>query len=121
MEKSKKILLRVLPMLFVFGIVILTNGVFADVINIDDPIPGGNIGNLNTVVGRVWGTVSLILQVAAIAAIVFAGVRYMFSSADAKADIKKSMGILAVGAVLVFGATTIVNFILSITNQALGQ
>ena len=46
-----------------------------------------------------------------IAAVVFAGLRYMFASADQKADIKKSMGILAIGAVLVFGATLLIRLI----------
>ena len=35
----------------------------------------------------------------------------MFASADQKADIKKSMGTLAIGAVLVFCAATVLRFI----------
>lgn len=119
MKKSKKILLRVLPILFLLGIVFISNGVFADIISPTDPGRGTGIGKVDSLVRNVWGTVALILQVLAIAAVVFAGVRYMFSSADAKADIKKSMGILAVGAILVFGATTIINFIVSVAEQAL--
>ena len=60
-----------------------------------------------------------IVQILAVAAVVFAGVRYMFASADQKADIKKSMGILAIGAVLVFGATVVLSFIQNATNQVL--
>jgi trbC/VIRB2 family len=121
MKRSKKIILTVLPILFVLMFVFTTN-VFADVISTDfNKIQGGN--EINSVTGtarNVWSTIALILQIAAIAAIVFAGVRYMFASADTKADIKKQMVILVVGAVLVFGASTVVQFITGITNEALG-
>ena len=120
MKRSKKIILTVLPILFVLMFVFATN-VFADVISTDfNKIQGGN--EINSVTGtarNVWSTIALILQIAAIAAIVFAGVRYMFASADTKADIKKQMVILVVGAVLVFGASTVVQFITGITNEAL--
>lgn len=120
MKRSKKIILTVLPILFVLMFVFTTN-VFADVISTDfNKIQGGN--EINSVTGtarNVWSTIALILQIAAIAAIVFAGVRYMFASADTKADIKKQMVILVVGAVLVFGASTVVQFITGITNEAL--
>ncbi len=82
---------------------------------------GGSIPTVETAVGKAWNTVKLILQILAVAAVVFAGVRYMFASADQKADIKKSMGILAIGAALVFGATWIIQFIVDITGQVTGQ
>ena len=66
---------------------------------------------------KVWGTVLLILQILSVAAIVIAGIRYMFASADAKADIKKQTITLVVGAVLVFGASGIINMITSISND----
>ncbi len=121
MKRSKKIILTVLPILFVLMFVFTTN-VLADVISTDfNQIQGGS--EINSVTGtarNIWSTIALILQIAAIAAIVFAGVRYMFASADTKADIKKQMVILVVGAVLVFGASTVVQFITGITNEALG-
>lgn len=68
---------------------------------------------------NVWQTVITIVRILAVAAVVFAGLRYMFASADQKADIKKSMGILAIGAVLVFGATLVLDLINSATNSIL--
>lgn len=120
MKRSKKIILTVLPILFVLMFVFTTN-VFADVIstNFDEITGGTEIGSVTSTARNVWKTIALILQIAAIAAIVFAGVRYMFASADTKADIKKQMVILVVGAVLVFGASTVVQFIMGITNEAL--
>lgn len=81
----------------------------------------GTIGAADAAVGKAWNTVRLILQILAVAAVVFAGVRYMFASADQKADIKKSMGILAIGAALVFGATYIIDFIVKVTGQITGS
>jgi len=79
--------------------------------------------NTSTTVGNVakgvWSTVTTIVQILAVAAVVFAGIRYMFASADAKADIKKQTVILIVGAVLVFGATAILNFVSTATNEIL--
>ena len=71
----------------------------------------------NNAIKRVWGTVSLILQILAVAAIVIAGIRYMFASADGKADIKKQTIFLIVGAILVFAASTIVSFIVRVTSE----
>lgn len=76
-----------------------------------------SITTVDTAVGTAWNTIKLILQICAIGAVVFAGVRYMFASADQKADIKKSMGILAIGAALVFGATFIIDFIRDVATQ----
>lgn len=70
-------------------------------------------------VGGIWATVRTVVQILAVAAVVFAGVRYMFASADAKADIKKQTVILIVGAVLVFGATYILGVVSSTTSDLL--
>ncbi len=121
MKKSKKIFLRVLPVLMLAVMLISSNFVFAG----NEPISTNfsNISNgtasssLSNTTKNIWSTVTLILQILAVAAIVFAGVRYMFASADAKADIKKQLVILVLGAVLVFAASTIIQVIVKVTNQ----
>lgn len=121
MKKSKKILLAILP-IFLVCMVIFATSIFAEPIDTNfNNLTGGQtgIGSVNKTAQNIWATVALILQIAAIAAIVFAGVRYMFASADTKADIKKQMVILVVGAILVFGASTVVTFITGIANEAL--
>jgi type IV secretory pathway VirB2 component (pilin) len=126
MKKSKKIMLRIVPVLMVLMVVVLSGNVFgADVkaaatnpISTNLSTGSESIGTLDSTVKKVWNSVALILQVLAIAAVVFAGVKYMFASADSKADIKKGMGALAIGAILVFGATTVINFIVTLTTQA---
>ena len=111
--------------LLVLAVALCFNNVFAfstfEVDNVKDV--GGTTDGMDTAnnaVKRIWGTVSLILQVCAVAAVVFAGVRYMFASADGKADIKKQTVGLIVGAILVFGATTLINFVITITSEVTG-
>lgn len=99
-----KKLIKVLPVVLVICVV------FANIYAVDIPsaAPTGSAsGEVKGAVGDIWQTIATVVQVLAIAAVVFAGLRYMFASAEQKADIKKSMGILAVGAILVFGATTV--------------
>lgn len=131
MKKSKKIFLRVLPVLIIavmmFTFTFSFNFVSADKNNKNatEPISndlssmGGGSGSttLNDTAKNIWSSVTLILQILAVAAIVFAGVRYMFASADAKADIKKQMVILIIGAVMVFAASTIINVIVNVTKE----
>lgn len=114
---------KVMSVLIVFAAVLaFVAPVFANqIITTDIPTTTGTIGAADEAVGKAWNTVRLILQILAVAAVVFAGVRYMFASADQKADIKKSMGILAIGAALVFGATFIIDFIVKVTGQITGN
>lgn len=120
MSTSKKIFLRVLPIVLVLMVVVSTNVFGFGSFNTNQMQNLGNgssIASADKAVNKIWGTVTLVLQILAVAAIVFAGVRYMFASADGKADIKKQTIGLVVGAVLVFGASMIVNFIVSVTSD----
>ena len=65
----------------------------------------------STALSKIFGVLIVTLQVVSMAGIIFAGVRYMFASADSKADIKKQMIWLVIGAVLVFGASTVIQLI----------
>lgn len=125
MKKSKKIFLRILPVLMVLMIVFTTN-VFAagfNDFNANSMNVTANTTDSRTIksIQNAWGIILTILQVAAIAAVVFAGVRYMFASADSKADIKKQMIWLVVGAILVFGATTVIKLITNVANDIAGS
>ena len=117
MKKSKKIFLRVLPVLIVLMVVFTTNvfaagtqegfGSFTNNMTVAANKTGKTINSIS----NVWGIILTVLQVAAIAAVVFAGVRYMFASADSKADLKKGLIHLAIGMVIVFGASSVVGFV----------
>lgn len=74
---------------------------------------GGNdvITGVTGLTDKIWATAITIVQTLAIGCVVFAGVRYMYASADKKADIKKGMMYLAIGAIFVFATTTVMKFI----------
>ncbi len=115
MKKMMKILCRVLPIVLI-GLLVVSN-VFG--ISWSDNLAGSTTGidSVNKMARSIWKTVSLILQILAVAAIVFAGVRYMFAAANEKADIKKQTITLVVGAILVFAAGTVVSIITNVVNQ----
>ena len=116
MSKSKKFILRAIPVLLLV-IVLVASPIFANGDGIPTTMPSsdnGSIGTVDNMATQVWGTVVTIAQIAAFAAIIFAGVRYMFASADDKANIKKQLVIIAVGAILVFGASTVVKILMNV-------
>lgn len=65
----------------------------------------------NNALYKIWGVILVVLQVASMSGIIFAGVRYMFASVDSKADMKKSMIYLVIGMVIVFAASSVVGFV----------
>ncbi len=75
-----------------------------------------NSGIQNTTKSIV-ATLLLLLQVASVAGIIVTGLRYMFVSADAKADIKKSSISLAIGLIIVFCASSIVSVTTNIFDE----
>lgn len=131
MKNSKKIILRAIPVVIaclaivtvVTGGSVLANGSAIGDTGISNTLPSGgdSIDTVNTMANKVWGTITLVAQIAAFAAIIFAGIRYMFASADAKADIKKQTVILVVGAILVFGASTVVSILMSVLGEIGGS
>ena len=108
MNKFIKISLRILPIIMM-GLVFVSNAVFG--IAIAEPTAGAPIGTITTASSSVYTTVTTIVQMLAVAAVVIAGVRYMFASAEAKGDIKNQTIGLVFGAILVFMAIPVLNFI----------
>lgn len=114
---------KMLKVLAVVAIVLVVAFTMTSVFAIDVPTDAELVGDatgstaVTGAANRVWKTVITIIQILAVAAVVFAGLRYMFASAEDKADIKKSMMILVIGAVLVFAATTILGFIQTAANE----
>ncbi len=115
MKKSRKIFLRILPVMLVAVIMLMSGGVYAAVnggISAEFPTGNGSGGTYTTgIINNIGSVLKTALQVAAIVAIIFAGVRYMFASADAKADIKQQTVILVVGALIAFAAPTVVDLV----------
>lgn len=70
-----------------------------------------NITYFNNSVSRITGVILVVLQVASIAGVIYVGVTYMIASPDSKADIKKRLIHLAIGMIIVFGASTVVGLV----------
>lgn len=111
----------------IVGILIMVIAVFSCVVeatgeNItpNNPYdPGKVVGNAKDTAQSAWATISFLIQMAAVACVVFAGLRYMFSSSDQKADIKQGLIYLVIGAILVFCAIPVINFVVEAANQLL--
>jgi type IV secretory pathway VirB2 component (pilin) len=112
----KKFILRVMPIVLV-AVLVLTSNVFAYTVDKNLTNPNGGIKTIENSVNNIWGTVLTVLRILAVAAVVFAGVKYMFASAEGKADIKSGMLGLVIGAIMVFGASIVIEFIMNAAEQ----
>ena len=61
--------------------------------------------------GNIMGILNVVGVVIAVVVLMVIGIKYMMGSAEEKAEYKKTMIPYIVGAVLIFGATTIANVI----------
>ena len=104
--------------IMIMAFMVLSPSVFA-AISTDWPAEGNGIAKVENVAKNIWSTVVLVVQILAIAAVVFAGLRYMFASANVKANIKKELSYLILGAILVFATTTVVQFVVNVANAAM--
>lgn len=122
MKKLFKLGMKVLPvviMIILFAMPTIL-GATGGVISIGDAPGTGTATVTKGMVENLWGVIRTVLQIAALGALIFSGVRYMFASADQKADIKKSMGILVLGALIVFGSTIVIDIITKIAKDITG-
>lgn len=74
---------------------------------------------LITMGGKVLGIINTIGVVASVIVLMILGIKYMVGSVEEKAEYKKSMLAYVIGAVMVFGITTIANIIYTIATTAL--
>lgn len=79
----------------------------------------GGAADYDTIAGKIWRTISFVINICAILGIVLIGLRYMLASANTRADIKNELIPVAVGIVLVYATVNVINFILSVSNAAL--
>lgn len=61
--------------------------------------------------GNIMGVINVVGVVVAVVILMVIGIKYMMGSAEEKAEYKKTMIPYIVGAVLIFGATTIANVV----------
>ena len=113
--KSLKIILAIL----MCGIVVLSGSVYGykEPKDPNDYANDNELTNITAGVDKIWGSVLVIVQIVSVACVVFAGLRYMYSTPDKKADIKRGLIYLVIGATFVFAASTVIRFIYNVGND----
>lgn len=117
MNNTKKIIVIILVF---FGVIMLTQTVFGDYLDPHKSLNQfyeNNNTAANNAIRRIWGVIILALQMLSVAAVIITGIRYMFASSEGKADIKNQSFGFIVGAILVFAASTVVGFIVDVTEE----
>lgn len=114
---DKKMIYKIIPVVIVLLFIVTNVFGFGDGFDPNVVQTGNVVTKLKTPVRKIWGTVSLILQVCAVGGIVFTGVRYMFAGPDAKADMKKTLPFLIIGMVIVFASTYVIDFVVNIFEE----
>ncbi len=109
--------IKIFTLLFIIAVIMISLNVsycaLGDGFDQNNIQTGTASSNLVSPMQKIWGVVLTVLQVASVSGIILAGVRYMFASADQKADLKKSMPALVIGIILVFSASTVIKFIVN--------
>lgn len=72
------------------------------------------VGKITSPINKIFNTIVRILQILSIAGIILTGLRYMFTTDTLKkADFKESTMYLIIGMVIVFCASTVIDFIVN--------
>ena len=100
----------IVMMLMVFASPVMADGIsgqISDNVNYDviNDTKAGNIA------GTVLGAIKWIGVAIAIGMLMFLGIKYITSSPEGKADLKKQLGVYVLGFVLLVGATVIVGIL----------
>ena len=73
-------------------------------------------GSIQTVGQKIMGIVQTVGVVLSVVVLIVLGIKYMMGSAEEKAEYKKTMMPYIIGALLIFGATTIANMVYNFAN-----
>ena len=118
MKIDKKVM--ILLVLCVFCMVATTQ-IFAATITASDVKNNESLGNagteIKTIGQKIFSGIYSVGSAISVITIAFLGIKYMMGSAEQKADYKKSMMPYLIGAVCLFGATSIANMIYTVASQ----
>ena len=76
-----------------------------------------NDASYKNLVGRVFSSIVFVLNVATIAAIIYVGVRYIFSGASGKADLKARSPYFFIGIIMAFCSVSFLTFVSNVINE----
>ncbi len=113
--KTMKILTTIATILLIISMG--ASVVYADGITPDKLKPSyQGTGDIQTVGQKIMGIINTVGVVIAVVILMILGIKYMMGSAEEKAEYKKTMIPYIIGAVLIFGATTIANAVYNFAN-----
>ncbi len=75
--------------------------------------------NYTNPIGRIYNIVVYILQFAAIIAIIYVGIKYIFAGVQGKTELKEKSGTFVIGVILAFCSTGFLTYISKVINDAL--
>lgn len=76
--------------------------------------------SMDNIISKVFGVVAYICYGVAIVVLLIKGVQFMSAAPEGKAEIKKQMIAVTIGAVIIFSIRTIIMIISNFTNNLLG-
>ena len=121
MLKLNKKSVRIISVILLAVVLFMSFGnvVFADGIEGINPTatpPDGGTELANSILGALmWIGIAI-----AVGMLIFLGIKYVTSSPDGKADLKKQLGVYILGFVFIVGATTIVGIIKNVVSPVVG-
>ena len=77
--------------------------------------------SLKKPIARLANTIFLVLQVASVLGVIFLGIKFMYMSADKRAEVKNGLIMVIIGLVLVFGASTVAQFVVNVFKEAINK
>ena len=115
MKNVKKIISVIMTFVLVFTTLTVVN---ATGVIITDPI-SPDIGNpkMFSMTEQVLGMVYAVCLAVSFGMLIFVGIKYMMASANEKADVKNASIKYVIGAIVLLGATTLFNIIISIAAE----
>lgn len=101
--------------LVVAAIVFYGWGAVTDILDVKDLLTGQSAASgVESMTYKIYNTVMYIINVAAVAGIIYIGIRYMVAGAEGKSELKLKAIPVIMGIIMVYGTINLINFILDI-------
>lgn len=113
-------IIKILSVSLLLAVLIINaSNVFAVKMPVNVVYDPNNVTNdlIKTRANSVMGNFVFIVQVICIVSVVAMGIRYMFTSAEGKANVKKDLIVWCIGAFIVFTATTLIGLVLEVVRN----
>lgn len=120
MFKYNKLIKRIIFFFLILSIVLcISTNVYAEInpVSVVSTPSSEGTDTLYTIGNTILGIVQVVGIGVAVIALLILGIKYMYTSPDEKADIKKQLIPFIIGGFLVFGATSLVKIVETFTGE----